>query len=123
MADSRWNTSTPSKARRRGFPAWITVPLALLAGIAILVFALVGRATGLRRQAWPLVQAVHKRIATDEGARDLYRLNPACANGYESEEAFLQAVRAWRPGWRSSSSSWWAGPRACAARPGPSSRR
>lgn len=97
MADSRWNTSTPSKARRRGFPAWITVPLALLAGIAILVFALVGRATGLRRQAWPLVQAVHKRIATDEGARDLYRLNPACANGYESEEAFLQAVRAWRP--------------------------
>lgn len=97
MADTRWNTSTPAKARRRGFPVWITVPLVLIAGIAVLVFALVGRATGLRRQAWPLIQAVHKRIATDEGARDLYRLNPACASGYESEEAFLEAVRAWRP--------------------------
>jgi len=97
MADTRWNTSTPAKGRRRGFPVWITVPLVLIAGIAVLVFALVGRATGLRRQAWPLIQAVHKRIATDEGARDLYRLNPACANGYESEEAFLEAVRAWRP--------------------------
>jgi hypothetical protein len=97
MADSSWNTSSPAKGRRRGFPIWIAVPLAVMAGIAILVFALVGRATGLRRQAWPLIQAVHKRIATDEGARELFRANPACAEGYESEEAFLQAAREWRP--------------------------
>lgn len=97
MADSRWNSSSPASARRRGVPAWITVPLALLVGIAILVFAVAGRASGLRRQAWPLLQTVHKRIATDEGARELFRMNPACAEGYASEEAFLEAVRAWRP--------------------------
>ena len=97
MADNRWNTATPSKGRRRGFPLWFTVPLVILGGIAILVFALVGRATGLERQAWPLVQAVHKRISTDDGARELLRMNPACAQGYESEAAFLEAVRIWRP--------------------------
>jgi hypothetical protein len=64
--------------------------------VAILVFALVGRATGLRRQAWPLIQAVHARLATDDGARDLFRKNPACAAGYASEEAFVEAARTWR---------------------------
>lgn len=98
MADSSWNTPAPTRPGRRGrtLLSWLVVPLALAAGAAILVFALVGRATGLRRQAWPLIQAVQARLSTDEGARDLFRKNPGFAAGYESEEAFLEAARAWR---------------------------
>lgn len=99
MADNSWNTPAPARAtgrRSRRLLSWLVVPLALAAGAAILVFALVGRATGLRRQAWPLIQAVHARLATDEGARDLFRKNPACAAGYETEEAFVEAARTWR---------------------------
>ncbi|MFN8012668.1 MAG: hypothetical protein U0P81_14960 [Holophagaceae bacterium] len=96
MADSSWNTPAPVRGRRRFRASWLLVPLALAAGVAALVFALVGRATGLRRQAWPLIQAVNARLATDEAARDLFRKNPLCAAGYASEEAFVEAARAWR---------------------------
>ncbi len=96
MADSSWNTPAPVRGRRRFRASWLLVPLALAAGVAVLVFALVGRATGLRRQAWPLIQAVNARLATDEGARDLFRKNPLCAAGYASEEAFVEAARTWR---------------------------
>lgn len=96
MADSSWNTPAPVRGRRRFRASWLLVPLALAAGVAVLVFALVGRATGLRRQAWPLIQAVNARLATDDGARDLFRKNPLCAAGYDSEEAFVEAARAWR---------------------------
>jgi hypothetical protein len=96
MADNRWNVPAPARRTRRSLLSWLVVPLALAAGAAVLVFALVGRATGMRRQAWPLVLALQARLATDDGARDVFRRNPAFAAGYESEAAFLEALQAWR---------------------------
>lgn len=96
MAESSWNTSAPAKPRRRGFPAWLLVPVVFIVAGGAIAFTLAGRATGLRRQAWPLIQAVHQRLATDEGARDIFRKNPVCAEGYGSEEAFVETVRTWR---------------------------
>lgn len=98
MADNSWNSPSPSRPKRRGrgLLSWLVVPLALAAGVAVLVFVLVGRATGLSRQAWPLIQAVNARLATDEAARDLFRKNPLCAAGYASEDAFVEAARTWR---------------------------
>jgi hypothetical protein len=96
MAETTWNTSAPAKPRRRSFPVWLAVPLVLILAGAVIGIALAGRATGLRRQAWPLIQAVHQRLATDDGARDIYRKNPLCAEGYPSEEEFVEAARTWR---------------------------
>lgn len=97
MADSSWNIDLPDMPRRRGWPVWAYVSMVVVFAGAVIGLALMRHAAGVRDKAWPLALAVHRRLATDEGARDLYRRNPLCANGYESEEAFLEQVRRWRP--------------------------
>ncbi|HTL97881.1 MAG TPA: hypothetical protein VL181_03650 [Holophagaceae bacterium] len=62
---------------------------------------MVGLAIALRVQenagkAWPISRAVVARLATDEGARDLYAKNPRLAEDYPSPDAFLAAVAAQR---------------------------
>ncbi|HEX9009361.1 MAG TPA: hypothetical protein VF804_03265 [Holophagaceae bacterium] len=73
-----------------------------LAGVAVaaavLVTILAGYQQAARRQAWPLAQAVTRRLATDAGALDLYRSNPALQGAYPTEQAFLGAVQSLRAG-------------------------
>ncbi|MBI1754097.1 MAG: hypothetical protein HY014_10460 [Acidobacteria bacterium] len=97
MTDSTWNIDLPDKPRRRGWPVWVHVSMVILFAGAVIGPALMRHTSGVRIKAWPLALAVHRRMATDEGARDLFRHNPLCANGYESEEAFLEQVHRWRP--------------------------
>lgn len=46
---------------------------------------------------WDAYQAVLASLATDEGAKRLYRESPGLAQLHPGEGAFLDAVRSWRP--------------------------
>lgn len=96
MRDASWNTYTPEVPTR--FPGWMK-GLALAAMLAaVLITVLAGYQQAARRQAWPLAQAVTRRLATDEGTLDLYRKNPALQDTYPTEQAFLGTVQSLRAG-------------------------
>jgi hypothetical protein len=56
-----------------------------------------GFARGLVQKDWEHLRALVDQLQTDDGAREAYRANPGLRQGHPSEEAFLQAVRGWRP--------------------------
>ncbi|HJV90848.1 MAG TPA: hypothetical protein VJ623_11125 [Holophagaceae bacterium] len=62
-----------------------------------LVLVMVIQQQATARKAWPLMQTTLKRLATDEGALQLWAQNPGFHADYENQEAFLAEVRAWRP--------------------------
>jgi len=96
MHDASWNTFTPSAPSR--FPGWLKVLAGIAVVVALLIAALVTYQQAARRQAWPLARTIVARLATDEGARDLYAKNPDLRDGYPTEQAFLDTVRPLRPG-------------------------
>lgn len=96
MPDPSWNTYTPTPPSR--FPGWLKVLAGLAVAAALLVAVFVTTQVARRRRAWPLARAVAARLATDEGARDLYGKNPDLRDCYPTEQAFLEAVRPLRAG-------------------------
>lgn len=96
MRDSSWNTYTPGPSAR--FPGWLKSLAVVAAAIAILIAVVASYLQAARRQAWPLALGIAARLATDEGARDLYAKNPDLRNLYPTEEAFLETVRPLRAG-------------------------
>lgn len=98
MADSSWNTYTPDAPQRR---AWgrVLAGAGVVAALVLLFGILLGTAVRhSRASVWPTVKHVVDRLQTDDRARELYRANPALANTYPDEEAFLACVREFRPG-------------------------
>ncbi|HXC16784.1 MAG TPA: hypothetical protein VNV60_05020 [Holophagaceae bacterium] len=75
---------------------WLSWIAGLLAIGTMLVLSVVFRVTENRGKAWPILQTVAARLATDEGARDLYAKNPQLADSYASADTFVEAVRAHR---------------------------
>ena len=75
---------------------WLSWILGLVAIGAMLILSVVFRVGENRSRLWPVTRAVAARLATDEGARDLYAKNPQLADYYASADAFLEAVRAHR---------------------------
>ena len=59
---------------------------------AMLVLSLVLRVQQNEDRAWPITRAVVARLATDEGARDLYAKNPRLSESYPTAEAFVAAI-------------------------------
>lgn len=49
------------------------------------------------REDWEELRRVADQLGTDDGARALYQSAPGLAGPYPSAEAFLAAVREWRP--------------------------
>jgi hypothetical protein len=98
VADSSWNTYTPDAPRRRAWGAVLT-GLGVLAALA-LFFGTFMAMTDRQSQAsaWPTVKQVVDRLQSDDRSRELYRANPALANTYPNEDAFLACVREFRPG-------------------------
>jgi hypothetical protein len=56
-----------------------------------------GFAKGLVQKDWERLRTLVDQLQTDGGARAVYRANPSLAKTQGTEEAFLQAVQAWRP--------------------------
>lgn len=96
MPDSSWNTYTPTTSSRTF--GWLKSLAGIAGVIALLIAALVTYQQAARRQAWPLARLIAARLATDEGAGDLYAKNPELQGGYPTEQAFLEAVRPLRAG-------------------------
>ncbi|MBL0313594.1 MAG: hypothetical protein IPP78_12960 [Holophagaceae bacterium] len=98
MRDSSWdNTGVARQGSRRPWLKWALVGIGVVFGLPILMTATIGSlALRHRAQVWPAVCAVHARLQTDEGARDLFVKNPALANIYASDQDFLDTVRTWR---------------------------
>lgn len=82
--------NAPSRRGSRWLP-WFG---GLIAIIGMLILSVVLRVQETGSKAWPITRAVAARLATDEGARDLYRKNPELAGSYASADAFVEAVRA-----------------------------
>lgn len=80
---------------RRGL-RWLPWLGGIAAIATMLVLSLVLRVQAGESKAWPITRAVVARLATDDGARDLYAKNPRLAESYPDAEAFLAAVRAQR---------------------------
>ncbi|HJW33307.1 MAG TPA: hypothetical protein VJ505_08085 [Holophagaceae bacterium] len=81
----------------RPWPGWAHALLGALlfgAGLLLVMFA---QQQATARKAWPLMAATLQRLATEEGARDLWARNPGIRGDYDDEAAFLAEVRAWRP--------------------------
>ena len=98
MRDSSWdNRGSPGNGRGRPWLKWVLLGVGLAIGIPLLLTATFGgMALRNRAKLWPLVRAVHARLQTDEGAKDLFAKNPALADSYANGEDFLEAVRSWR---------------------------
>lgn len=95
MPSSDWSTETPAPDRRPS-PAWMKAALVLLA-IPLAVWALgYARAQAVKAGAWPVLLGVFQRLQTDADARELYQANPGLKKAYQSEDAFLQRVQAYR---------------------------
>lgn len=75
---------------------WLSWIAGLLAIGTMLVLSVVFRVGENRSRLWPVTRAVATRLATDEGARDLFAKNPQLADYYASADAFVEAVRAHR---------------------------
>ncbi len=80
---------------RRG-SRWLPWIVGLLALVALLVLSVVFRAQEHRSRAWSITRSVAQRLATDEGARDLYSKNPGLSESYASVEAFQHTVQTGR---------------------------
>lgn len=74
--------------------------LVWLGGIAalgtLLVLSLVLRVQQNEDKAWPIAHAVIERLATENGARDLYAKNPRLADSYATVDAFVATMAAQR---------------------------
>lgn len=98
MADSSWDTYTADPPHRRIGGKLLTAA-GVAIGLVVLVAALLAVAAGAARsRAWPLARGVAARLQSDDQARELFRRNPALADGYGSEEAFVERVREHREG-------------------------
>jgi len=56
-----------------------------------------GWAKGKMQKDWDRLRAVVEQLGTDAGARALYQANGRLHEDYATEDAFLAAVRGWRP--------------------------
>ncbi|MBS1766073.1 MAG: hypothetical protein JST05_01530 [Acidobacteria bacterium] len=74
--------------------------LVWIGGIAalgvLLVLSLVLRVQQNDSKAWPIAHAVIERLATEQGARDLYAKNPRLGDSYATADAFVAAMAAQR---------------------------
>ncbi|MDE3244993.1 MAG: hypothetical protein KGN80_02815 [Acidobacteriota bacterium] len=98
MADTSWNNGgVAPTGPRRSWLKWGLVGLAVVLGFPLLMTLTFG-SLALRHRAklWPAVRAIHARLQTDEGAKDLFSKNPALANTYVNDQDFVDVVRAWR---------------------------
>lgn len=98
MRDSSWdNRSSTGNGRGKPWLKWALLGVGLAVGVPLLLTATFGgMALRNRAKLWPLVRAVHARLQTDEGARDLFTKNPALADSYANDQEFLESVRNWR---------------------------
>lgn len=99
MRSSSWNDEGPVQGtpRRGSWIKWLVIGVLVVFGLPALIGgAFAALAVSHHAKVWPAVQAVHARLQTDAGARDLFRKNPSLAGAYGGEEAFLDTVRAWR---------------------------
>lgn len=118
MADGGWdNSGLPPE--RTGLGTWARV--AIGCGVALLLItagcaggcyylanrvqkdpdgfknSMLGVVRRMIQDDWDELRRVGKALETDEGARALYRGAPGLAGPHPTEEAFLEAVRGWRP--------------------------
>lgn len=79
-----------------GSSRWLVWLGAAAALAAMLILSIVLRVQEIESKAWPITRAVVARLATDEGARDLFARNPRLSASYPTAEAFVAAVAAQR---------------------------
>jgi len=97
MVDSSWdNGGGAGPERSAAFPVWMKVALVLGVMAAMLVAIGVGTAQRRSRELWPVVAQVVRELSTEEGSRSFLGQHPETLKEGESEEEFLQRLRAWR---------------------------
>ncbi len=98
MPETSWNNGgVAPTGSRRPWLKWGLAGIAVVLGFPLLMTLTFG-SLALRHRAklWPVVRAIHARLQTDEGAKDLFSKNPALANTYANDQDFVGVVRAWR---------------------------
>lgn len=98
MPDTSWNNGGAARTGpRRPWLKWGLAGIGVVLGFPLLMTLTFG-SLALRHRAklWPAVRAIHARLQTDEGAKDLFSKNPALANTYANDQDFVDLVRAWR---------------------------
>jgi|GEM_PF-6173122 len=97
MVDSSWDNGGGGPVQQPGgFPLWMKVVLALGMIVAVLVVAAVGTVQRRAREFGPLAAQVLMDLSTEEGSRNFLRQHPETLKADDTEEAFLQRLRAWR---------------------------
>jgi hypothetical protein len=118
MADASWdNSGLPPE--KKGMPTWAKVLLGCGALFLLVMGSCVGGCVWIGNKAkkdpegfkktimgfaikqirpsWEDFRRVVGQLHDDEGTKALYRAEPELAKEYQTEEAFLEAVRSWRP--------------------------
>ncbi len=99
MRDAGWDNG--EAVRRSGRHPWLKW-LLLTGGMFVSVSLVLGGSLGSlafrhRTQLWSAVRTIHSRLQSDDGARDLFKKNPALAELYANDQQFVDTVRDWRP--------------------------
>lgn len=118
MADSSWDDGgQPVEKKRMGTGMKVMVGCGIASGLLLVTCVLGGTllqrtiakdpqgferkveawAEGFVKEDWARAQKVMESLQTDEGARKLYRENPALATLHGDEAAFLAKAKIWRP--------------------------
>jgi hypothetical protein len=71
--------------------------LIFLGSVGILVWWGVTKASSALDQGWAELYRDAEGLRSEAGSRALYRANPGLAQGYPTEEGFLEAAAGWRP--------------------------
>ncbi len=98
MRDASWDSG--EAVRQGGRKPWLKW-LLLTGGVTLSLSLVIGGSLGSlafrhRSQLWPAVRNIHSRLQSDEGARELFKKNPALAETYAHEQDFVATVRDWR---------------------------
>lgn len=122
MSNGTWDNQSPPP-QPQGMPLWLKVVLGC-GGVVLLLLttciggaaylshrikqdpegfkkkvesAAVGFAKGFIEKPWAALRSAVDQLQTDEGAKAFFAANPGLKDHYATEEAFLEAVRGWRP--------------------------
>lgn len=87
---------SPRPPNSRDLPGWMKILAGGLVGALGLAAAVALQQAATARKAWPTVRATLARLATDEGARGIWRANPALRDDFRDEADFLATVQLWR---------------------------